>query len=71
MVVAHNPGTEQAAMALLRDGLKRKERDHADQMEEKFPTAALAVIALTPEQWKDVQPGGGRIAQLILPKQLD
>jgi phosphohistidine phosphatase len=68
MIVAHNPGTEQIAMALLREELKPRERDYADTMEEKYPTAALAVIDLDVEAWKDVKPGTGRLVDFIRPR---
>jgi phosphohistidine phosphatase len=70
MVVAHNPGTEQIARALLREELKSMERDQVDAMEEKFPTAALAVIDFEARSWKDVKPRGGRLVNFIRPKDL-
>jgi phosphohistidine phosphatase len=68
MIVAHNPGTEQIAMALLREELKPRERAAADTMEEKYPTAALAVIDLDVAAWKDVKPGTGRLVDFIRPR---
>lgn len=70
MVVAHNPGTEQIAMALLREELKRGERDHADAMEEKYPTASLAVIAFEGDSWKSVKPASGKLIDFVRPKDL-
>lgn len=70
MVVAHNPGTEQLAVALLHEELKPKERDQLDAIEEKFPTAALAVIDLDLDSWKQVKPGTGRLADFIRPRDL-
>lgn len=70
MVVAHNPGTEQVAVALLHEELRRKERDYVDQIEEKFPTAALAVIDFETESWKNVKAGSGRLVDFVRPKDL-
>jgi len=70
MVVAHNPGTELAAVALLHEELKRKERDYVDAIEEKFPTAALAVIDFDVDSWKAVKPGLGSLVDFVRPKDL-
>ncbi len=70
MVVAHNPGTEQAAIALLQEELKRGARDHLDAIEEKFPTAALAVIDFEADTWKGVKPGTGRLVDFVRPRDL-
>jgi phosphohistidine phosphatase len=70
MVVAHNPGIEQVAIALLHEELKRKERDYVDQIEEKFPTAALAVIEFDADSWKDVKLASGRLVDFVRPKDL-
>jgi phosphohistidine phosphatase len=68
MIVAHNPGTEQIAMTLLREELKPRERDQVDAMEEKYPTAALAVIDLDVDAWKDVKPATGRLVDFVRPR---
>jgi phosphohistidine phosphatase len=70
MIVAHNPGTEQIAMTLLREELKPRERDQADAMEEKYPTAALAVIDLDVDSWKSVKPASGALVDFVRPKDL-
>jgi phosphohistidine phosphatase len=70
MVVAHNPGTEQAAIALLHEELRRKERDQIGAMEEKFPTSALAVIDFEIDSWKALRPGTGRLVDFVRPKDL-
>lgn len=70
MVVAHNPGTEQIAMTLLHEELRTKERDHVDAMEEKFPTAALAVVDFEAKSWKEVKPHSGRLVDFVRPRDL-
>jgi phosphohistidine phosphatase len=68
MVVGHNPGLEQAATLLAREPVKRKERDRFDQLEEKFPTAALAVLDFDVERWRDVEPGEGALKDFVRPR---
>jgi phosphohistidine phosphatase len=70
MVVAHNPGIEQLAVALLHEELKAIERDHLDAIEEKFPTAALAVIDLDIDSWKRVKLESGRLIDFLRPRDL-
>jgi phosphohistidine phosphatase len=65
LLVGHSPGLERLIVELSAPDELR------DRVAGKFPTAAVAVVDLTPKHWKDVQPGGGRIAELILPKELD
>ena len=50
MVVGHNPGLEELATLLAREPVRRKERARRDVLEEKFPTAALAVLDFDIEQ---------------------
>lgn len=70
MVVAHNPGTEQIAVALLHEELKSWERDQADAMEEKYPTAALGVIDFDVDSWKGVKPGAGKLIDFVRPRDI-
>lgn len=67
LLVGHNPGLQQLVLALTRDdpkGLRAR-------VEEKLPTAAFVRIALPVEQWSDVEPATGTIADLIVPRELD
>jgi phosphohistidine phosphatase len=59
LLVGHNPGLEQLVAALTNGAAH------------KFPTAAFAQIDLPADRWADVEPGTGKIAALILPKELD
>ena len=67
LIVGHNPGLEFIVARLAR----ADERGLRDRVENKFPTAALAVIDLRTECWEQVIPGGGEIVELILPRELD
>ncbi|MBV9045999.1 MAG: histidine phosphatase family protein [Alphaproteobacteria bacterium] len=70
MVVGHNPGMEQLATFLAREPVKRRERDRFDQIEEKFPTAALAVLDFDVARWRDVAPGQGALKDFVRPRDL-
>jgi phosphohistidine phosphatase len=39
-------------------------------LEEKFPTAALAVLEFDIEKWRDIRPGEGALLDFIRPKDL-
>ena len=67
LLVGHNPGLEQLVAMLTqddKDGLRSR-------VEHKVPTAAVAVIELPSDCWADVQPGSGKLVELLLPKELD
>ncbi|MEJ1969200.1 MAG: histidine phosphatase family protein [Rhizomicrobium sp.] len=68
MVVGHNPGLEQLAGFLAREPVKRRERDRFDLLEEKFPTAALAVLDFDVPRWRDIGPGGGVLTDFVRPR---
>jgi phosphohistidine phosphatase len=63
MVIGHNPGLEQLALGLASTG------DELARLEEKFPTAALATLALT-QAWAALAPGNAVLAAYVVPKQL-
>ncbi len=70
MVVGHNPGIEELASFLAREPVRRKERERRDVLEEKFPTAALAVLEFDIEKWRDIRPGEATLIDFIRPKDL-
>jgi len=70
MLVGHNPGLEQAAAMLARDPIRPAERDFHDLLDEKFPTAALAVLDFEIESWNRLSPASGRLVDFIRPKDL-
>lgn len=65
LLVGHNPGMEQLALALAKDGALR------DEVAAKYPTAALAEIGFDIARWRDVAPGEGRLTRFIRPRDLD
>ena len=71
MIVGHNPGLEQCALALAAVPLEKKLRKRYGTMEEKFPTCALAVIDFDVQRWSDVMPGSGDLDAFVRPKDLE
>ena len=55
MLVGHNPGMEGFIKLLTGDS-------------EQMPTASLAVIEIDVDSWKNVRPGGGKLREIIRPK---
>jgi len=63
LVTGHNPGLEDLALELASGG------DELARLEEKFPTAALATLALD-EPWSRLAAGSATLAAYVVPKQL-
>jgi len=70
MVVGHNPGLEDCATMLAREPVRRKERSRYEQLEEKFPTCALAILDFDVGRWRDVTKATGRLVDFLRPKDL-
>jgi phosphohistidine phosphatase len=71
LVVGHNPGVEECAAALMGQGETPAECETQDMMDEKFPTAALAVMDFDISTWKDVAQDEGKIVTFTRPADLD
>jgi phosphohistidine phosphatase len=65
MLIGHNPGLEELALALAADGAGLA------RMSEKYPTAALATIDLRARRWSTVRRRSGQLAAFVRPKDLD
>jgi len=68
LLVGHNPGMEQLALALVLKPHSVAERGRAQKMAQKFPTGALAVFGFDIKTWKEVKPGSGRLTDFVRPK---
>ncbi len=66
LVIGHNPGMHDLALWLAGDG----EPAAMTQLHTKFPTAALATLDLGATPWARLDPGGARLASLVLPRDL-
>jgi phosphohistidine phosphatase len=71
LIVGHNPGTEQLALALAGSGVDAEEKARRALMREKYPTAALAVLRFPVSAWRGVAPGTGTLADFVRPRDLD
>ncbi len=67
LLVAHNPATQNLALALAEAGDKTLRR----QMMEKYPTAGLAVISLPGDGWAATAEGQGHLDAFVRPRDLD
>ncbi len=67
ILVGHNPGLEELILDLVPDdGLSALR----DSVEEKFPTAALAVLECDITDWRAIAPGV-RLSRFVRPRDLD
>lgn len=67
LLLGHNPGFERLALLLSRDD----GNDARGAMADKYPTAALAEIALPAKHWRDVKAGSGNLVRFVRPRDLD
>ncbi len=66
MLIGHNPALGGLAQSLAGAGSKKA----LERLRTKFPTAALAVLAFDTGGWADLAAGGGRLEDLVRPKDL-
>jgi phosphohistidine phosphatase len=66
MVIGHNPGLEDLAVALAGDGTEAAVR----QLRSKFPTGALATLELPTSGWPQLAFGGAFLRSVVLPRTL-
>ena len=65
MLVGHNPGLHNLALVLASRGTD------LSQLEEKFPTGALATLDVHSESWTTLGPGDAELVDYVVPRQLD
>lgn len=68
LMIGHNPSLEDLIFDLVPDDGSSPLRDI---VEEKFPTAAFAVLELDIDSWADLCEGCGRLIHLTRPRDLD
>ena len=66
MVVGHNPGLEELTADLAGDG----DAAALAQLHTKFPTGALATLAIADAGWDQLRRGHARLTRLVVPRQL-
>lgn len=69
LVIGHNPGMEQLALALS-DDEQASETAMSRHFGEKFPTAALAVLDFAVTRWRSLKPRKGKLTAFVRPKDL-
>lgn len=68
LIIGHNPGMEDCAIALVRREGSREELELLRQMREKYPTSGLSVFEFPIEHWRDVRIGEGQILAFLKPR---
>ncbi|WP_422056140.1 SixA phosphatase family protein [Sphingomonas sp.] len=68
LLIGHNPGLEDLVLMLVPDRLGDQLRD---SVEEKFPTAALAVITFDTSDWAAIRSDTGTLVRFVRPRDLD
>lgn len=64
MLVGHNPGLQELALLLVREGAGR------ERLEGKLPTGALAILTLRRLTWSGLHPGDAELTELVRPRDL-
>lgn len=67
LLAGHNPGLAELAALLIASG----DVEARQQLIEKFPTAALAVIDFPLDDWAKLHPKAGRLDRFVIPRTLD
>lgn len=70
LLVGHNPGMEQLALALALRPQGIAEKARLQRLTQKFPTAALAVLDFDIPSWRGLKPGLGQLVDYVRPKDL-
>jgi phosphohistidine phosphatase len=68
MIIGHNPGLHDLALALLGDTGPAPEGD-TRRLVEGYPTGALAEFAIA-APWRGLAAGGGRLVRFLMPRDL-
>lgn len=67
MIVAHDPGMHALALRLMGEA----DTTHRDRLQEKMPTAALALFRFEGPTWDGVSEAGGRLTSYWVPRDLE
>ena len=68
LLIGHNPGFEDLILTLIPDRAGDALRD---SVEEKFPTAAIAVMTFDVADWASIRPDSGTLVRFTRPRDLD
>jgi len=64
MLIGHNPSLQQLALLLASQGTD------LTKLGEKFPTGALATLAVDSESWVALKPGDAELVDYVVPRDL-
>jgi phosphohistidine phosphatase len=64
MLIGHNPGLHNLALVLASRGVA------LPQLEQKFPTGALATLVVRSEGWTGLRHGAAELVDYVVPRQL-
>ena len=64
VLIGHNPGMQEVALKLASGGEK------LDQLAAKFPTCALATLAVPAAAWRDLRSGAAQLTGYTTPREL-
>ncbi len=70
LLVGHNPGMEQLALALALQPTGLSARGRLQRLTQKFPTGALAVLDFDIVSWRGLKPGLGQLVDYVRPKDI-
>jgi phosphohistidine phosphatase len=70
LVVAHNPGLEEAVRRLARPPGDTKARQMHQLLQADYPTAAVSVLEFDIEAWSAVERGEGELTIFVRPRDL-
>ncbi len=70
MIVGHNPGLHEMALALLARQQRGEAKLRAEELARKFPPAGLAVLELKITGWAGLKPATAQLAYFVHPKLL-
>ena len=65
LLIGHNPGVQDLALCLASEGVE------LNRLEEKFPTAALAILAVPKVTWAQLSEADAVLEAFVVPRQLD
>ncbi|MGE3149594.1 MAG: histidine phosphatase family protein [Pseudorhodoplanes sp.] len=63
-VVGHNPSFHEAAIHLIGTG----DVEMRQSLQEKFPTAGVAIIEFAQDDWRKLHPAAGRLERFVSPR---
>lgn len=67
LIVGHNPGLHEAALALIAAG----DIDKRELLREQLPTSGLIVIDFAYDDWRQLHAKSGRLERFVTPKSID